>query len=65
MNGEKKMSVKDLTKKEIAIKELEKMEVENDLKIEKMEAKLQILKCEQDQIIETLVRLRGAEANVT
>ena len=52
-------------KKEIAIKELEKMEVKNALKIEKTEAKLQILKCEQDQIIETLARFRGAEPNVT
>lgn len=45
------------TKKEIAIKNLEKMEVENDLKIEKVEAKLRILKDEQDQIIETLTNL--------
>ena len=46
------------TKKEIAIKGLEKMEVENDIKIEKLEAKLRNLKYEQDQIIETLAGLR-------
>ena len=46
------------TKKEIAIKKLEKMEVENDIKIEKLEAKLRELKDEQDQIIETLAKLK-------
>lgn len=44
-------------KREIAIKELEKREVKNDLKIEKLEVKLRILKDEQDQIIETFVKL--------
>ena len=46
------------TEKEIAIKELEKMEVKNDLKIEKLETKLRTLKDEQDQIIETLAKLK-------
>ena len=47
-----------MTEKEKLIKALEKMEVENDIKIEKLEAKLRILKGEQDGIIETLAKLR-------
>jgi len=43
------------TEREKLIKKLEKMEVENDLKIEKLEALLDILKDEQGIIIETLV----------
>ncbi len=44
--------------KERAIKQLEKMEAENDVKIEKLEIKLHNLKCEQDQIIETIKKLK-------
>ena len=47
------------TEKEKLIKALEKKEVENDIKIEKLEAKLRTLKGEQDDIIETLAKLRG------
>ena len=52
------------TKKEIAIKALEKKEVENDLKIEKLEVKLRILKDEQDLIIETLAKLKRKEVTM-
>ena len=44
--------------KEITIKKLEKMEVEYDVKIEELEIKLRTLKDEQDQIIETLKKLK-------
>lgn len=44
--------------KQKGIRKLEKMEAENNVKIEKLEAKLHALKDEQGQIIETLAKLK-------
>lgn len=46
------------TKKEIAIKKLEEMQLQYIPKIEKKEAELRKLKDEQGQIIETLAKLK-------